>query len=146
VYFCPITYLLTFALSTCFKILSIITEKMSSINSYRDLLIWQKSMNLVTEIYKATSAFPREEIYGITSQIRRSSVSIPSNIAEGYGRSSTGDYKRFLHISLGSLYELQTQIEISNRLSYIDIDSYTKLGSASNELERMMNSLISKIK
>jgi four helix bundle protein len=119
---------------------------MSSINSYRDLLIWQKSMNLVTEIYKATSAFPREEIYGITSQIRRSSVSIPSNIAEGYGRSSTGDYKRFLHISLGSLYELQTQIEISNRLSYIDVDSYTKLGSASNELERMMNSLISKIK
>jgi four helix bundle protein len=129
-----------------FKIISIIIEKMSSINSYRDLLIWQKSMNLVTEIYKATSAFPREEIYGITSQIRRSSVSIPSNIAEGYGRSSTGDYKRFLHISLGSLYELQTQIEISNRLSYIDVDSYTKLGSASNELERMMNSLISKIK
>jgi four helix bundle protein len=129
-----------------FKIISIIIEKMSSINSYRDLLIWQKSMNLVTEIYKATSAFPREEIYGITSQIRRSSVSIPSNIAEGYGRNSTGDYKRFLHISLGSLYELQTQIEISNRLSYIDVDSYTKLGSASNELERMMNSLISKIK
>ena len=119
---------------------------MATINSYRDLLIWQKSMTLVTEIYKITSSFPKEEIYGITSQIRRSSVSVPSNIAEGYGRNSTGDYKRFLHISLGSLYELQTQIEICFRLKYLNNESFSILKVQTNELERMMNSLISKIK
>lgn len=119
---------------------------MATINSYRDLLIWQKSMTLVTEIYKITSSFPKEEIYGITSQIRRSSVSVPSNITEGYGRNSTGDYKRFLHISLGSLYELQTQIEICFRLKYLNNESFSILKVQTNELERMMNSLISKIK
>ena len=119
---------------------------MATINSYRDLLIWQKSMTLVTEIYKITSSFPKEEIYGITSQIRRSSVSVPSNIAEGYGRNSTGDYKRFLHISLGSLYELQTQIEICFRLQYLKNESFLSLQAQTNELERMMNSMISKIK
>lgn len=119
---------------------------MATINSYRDLLIWQKSMFLVTEIYKVTVSFSKEEIYGITSQIRRSSVSVPSNIAEGYGRNSTGDYKRFLHIALGSLYELQTQIEICFRLQYLKNEPFKALQTQTNELERMMNSMISKIK
>ena len=119
---------------------------MSSIRSYRDLFIWQKSMDLVTDIYQITYKFPKEEIYGLTSQIRRSAVSVPSNIAEGYGRNSTGDYKRFLQISLGSLYELQTQLEISFRLNYLPEDNFKKLQITALEIEKMMNSLISKIK
>jgi len=74
--------------------------------TYRDLLVWQKAMTLVTEVYRKTKTFPREEVYGLTSQVRRSAVSIPSNIAEGYGRNSTSDYIRFLQIASGSLYEL----------------------------------------
>lgn len=77
---------------------------MTAINSYRDLLVWHKSMNLVTEIYKITQSFPSSELYALTSQIRRSAVSIPSNIAEGYGRNSTADYKRFLQIAVLGLY------------------------------------------
>ncbi len=119
---------------------------MASINSYRDLLIWQKSIFLVTEIYKITGAFPKEELYGLTSQIRRASVSIPSNIAEGFGRNSTGDYKRFLQISLGSLYELQTQVEICSRLNYLSNEHYTDVQQKAFELEKMINSMISKIK
>ena len=76
-------------------------------------------MVLVTEIYSITGIFPVSEIYGLTSQLRRSAVSIPSNIAEGYGRNSTNDYKRFLQIAVGSLYELQTQVEIACNLKYI---------------------------
>ena len=82
---------------------------MAAVNSYRDLLVWQKSMSVVTEIYAIAQGFPSSEIYALTSQIRRSAISIPSNIAEGYGRNSTGDYKRFLQIAAGSLFELQTQ-------------------------------------
>ena len=95
-----------------------IKNKMS-IKSYKDLFIWQKSMVLVTGIYTITKTFPASEIYGLTSQLRRSAVSIPSNIAEGYGRNSTNDYKRFLQIAVGSLYELQTQVEIACNLKYI---------------------------
>jgi len=76
--------------------------------TYRELIVWQKYMILVTEIYKVSKLFPSEENFGLTSQIRRSAVSIPSNISEGYGRNSLNDYIRFLNISVGSLYELQT--------------------------------------
>jgi len=100
------------------------TDFMSSIKSYRDLIIWQKSIELVKLIYIVTNKFPQTEQYGLTNQLRRSAVSIPSNIAEGYGRNSTNDYKRFLQISVGSLYELETQIEISFQLNYI---SQTKM-------------------
>ena len=92
---------------------------MSEIKTYRDLIIWQKSMSLVTEIYNITNNFPASELYALTNQLRRCAVSIPSNIAEGYGRNSTGDYKRFLQIAVGSLFELQTQIEIAYNLKYI---------------------------
>ncbi|MCP9755790.1 four helix bundle protein [Lacihabitans sp. CCS-44] len=113
--------------------------------SYRDLLIWQKSMDLVTDIYRASARFPKEEVYGLTSQIRRSSISVPSNIAEGYGRRSTGDYKRFLSISLGSLYEFQTQLEVSKRLNYLEESEFEPLNNLSKEIEKMTNSLISKL-
>ena len=119
---------------------------MAAINTYRDLLVWQKAMNLVTDIYKSSQQYPSLEIYGLTSQMRRSAVSIPSNIAEGYGRRSTGDYKRFLQVATGSLFELQTQIEISFNLGYIRNSEFESLFEKTKELDRMLSSLINKIK
>ncbi|HJO93532.1 MAG TPA: four helix bundle protein [Victivallales bacterium] len=116
------------------------------IKTYRDLLVWQKSMDLVSEIYKTTKNFPREEQYGLISQIRRCAVSIPSNIAEGYGRNSSNDYIRFLQISVGSLYELQTQIEISYNLKYLLEESFKTIYEKTKELERMLSSMIKKLK
>jgi len=111
-------------------------------NSYRDLIIWQKSINLTKQVYILTQTFPKEEVYGLTSQIRRSSVSMPSNIAEGKGRNSDKEFIRFLQIALGSLYELQTQLELSLKLRYTNnIDNLLKL---SIEIEKMINSLITK--
>jgi four helix bundle protein len=118
---------------------------MSVVKSYRDLLVWQKSMKLVTEIYVATKGFPTEELYALTGQLRRCAVSIPSNIAEGYGRNSTGDYKRFLQIAVGSIFELQTQIEIAANLKYLASESFGSLSNAAKEIELMLLSLIKKI-
>ena len=84
--------------------------------NYRDLIAWQKAMDLVEMVYKVTGQIPREELYGLTNQLRRAVVSIPSNIAEGQGRNSTNDFKRFLIISHGSLREVETQILIAERL------------------------------
>ncbi len=113
--------------------------------TYRDLIVWQKSMDLVLKIYAEASKFFNEEFYNLTSQIKRSAVSIPSNIAEGYGRNKSGDYVRFLRIASGSLYELQTQCEICFRLEYLDSKNYEALNSLSTEIEKMLSSLISKI-
>jgi four helix bundle protein len=99
----------------------------SKIKSYRELIIWQKSIQVVTNVYKLTRNFPKEELFGLTSQMRRCAISIPSNIAEGFGRNSQGDFKRFLNIALGSTYELQTQIEISLNLEYLNIENYSEL-------------------
>lgn len=113
--------------------------------TYRGLLVWQKSMVLVTEICRLSKLFPKDEIYGLTSQIRRCAVSIPSNMAEGYGRNSTGDYIRFLYIAIGSLYELQTQIEIAWNLQYLDKTDFDTLYESSREIERMLSSLTMKL-
>ena len=111
-------------------------------NSYRDLIIWQKSMLLCKEVYLLTKNFPKEEAYGLTSQIRRSAISIPSNIAEGKGRNGNREFVRFLQIALDSVYELQTQLELSSELSLTqDIDDTLSL---SIEIEKMINSLITK--
>lgn len=118
---------------------------MGSVKNYRDLVVWQKSMELVAAIYTISKTFPKEELYGITSQLRRSSVSVPSNIAEGYGRHSTNDYVRFLRISIGSLFELQTLIEIANNLEYMNKDQFADYYSKSREIERMLSSLIRKV-
>ena len=115
------------------------------VKTYRDLLVWQKAMQLVTQIYKITKSIPKNEIYGLISQIRRSSVSIPSNIAEGYGRKSTNDYVRYLQISSGSLYELQTQLEICLNLEYLPQKIFDKIYEQSREVERMLSSLIRKL-
>jgi len=119
---------------------------MGEIKTYRDLMVWQKSMGLVTEIYRMTKMLPKDEIYGLTAQMRRCAISIPSNIAEGYGRSSTNDYIRFLNITSGSLYELQTQIEIALNLKYMSQGDFDKLYEAGREIERMLSSLIKKIR
>nr|WP_294781541.1 four helix bundle protein [uncultured Flavobacterium sp.] len=114
--------------------------------TFRDLLIWQRSMNLVTEIYQITNSFPKEEIYGLSSQIRRSSISIPSNIAEGYGRNGNTELLRFLNISISSLFEMQTQLEISFNLKYITEYQFSKTNGESRELERMLSAFIKKLK
>jgi four helix bundle protein len=92
---------------------------LDKIKSHKDLKVWQESMTLVTQIYKISEDFPKHEIYGLSSQIRRAAVSIPSNIAEGAGRKGENEFTRFLYIALGSLSEVETQLEISHRLGYI---------------------------
>ena len=113
--------------------------------SFRDLIAWQKSMTLVTQIYSITRDFPDDERFGLTSQIRRSAVSVPSNIAEGYGRNSTRDYVRFLQIASGSLYELQTQLEIGSNLGYLAGQNFQTALDSSNEVGRILSGLIRSI-
>lgn len=113
---------------------------------FRKILVWQKSISLVTKIYKVTNRFPKEEMFGLTSQIRRSSISVPSNIAEGSGRKSTKEFLRFLFISLGSLFEMQTQLEIAKNIIYINEEEFNLLYEDSREIERMLASLIKKLK
>ena len=100
---------------------------------------------LVTKVYKSTQLFPKEEMYGITTQIRRAAVSVPSNVSEGFGRKTTADFVHFLHISRGSLYELQTQIEISLLLGFMSKECSGELLSHCTEIEKMLNSLITSL-
>jgi four helix bundle protein len=118
---------------------------MGQIKRYKDLLVWQKSMNLVTQVYEKSRSFSKEDTYGLTSQMRRCAVSIPSNIAEGYGRRTSGDYIHFLRIPSGSLYELQTQLEIAKNLCYLPESEFQKVEANSIELEKMLSSMISKL-
>jgi len=112
------------------------------LKNYKDLKVWQKSYKLCLEIYRTTAKFPKEERYGLTSQIRRSAVSIPSNIAEGYGRKTTSDYIRFLYISYGSICELETQIYLSADLDLIAKVELDPLKQMIAEIERMLKTLI----
>ncbi len=114
--------------------------------TYRDLVVWQKAMDLVTGVYRVAAQFPKDELYGLSSQIRRSAVSVPSNIAEGYGRKSTNDYVRFLQISMGALYELQTQLTIAQNLAFIPDAAFQAIYESSREIERMLSSLINKVR
>lgn len=93
---------------------------MSKISSHKDLKVWQESMDLVVEVYEMVKSFPNEEIFGLTSQIKRAAVSVPANIAEGAGRRGEKEWKRFLSIAQGSLSELETHLELSQRLQFID--------------------------
>jgi four helix bundle protein len=102
-------------------------------------------MTLVVNIYKFTQSFPKEEQFGLTQQLRRSAVSIPSNIAEGCGRHGTQDYIRFLYIARGSLFEAQTQIELSRLLDFSSSSNSSELLELCNEIEPMLNSLITKL-
>jgi len=115
------------------------------IKSYKDLEIWKKGILLSMEIYSLTSTFPLNEQYGLTSQIRRATTSIPANIAEGYGRESGKNYIQFLKISRGSLYELDTFLTIALGLKYLTKEQRNHLNDKTEELSKMINSLIKKI-
>ena len=110
--------------------------------THKDLDVWRKSVSLVTSIYEVTKTFPNDEIYGLTNQIRRSSVSIPSNIAEGSARQGDKEFAHFLYISLGSLSELETQLIIANSLNYLSLKDYDSVITSLEEIRRMLLGLI----
>jgi four helix bundle protein len=109
---------------------------------YRDLLVWQKSMGLAREVYRETEALPRGELYGLQSQMRRAVVSIPSNIAEGHGRLNDGHFRQFLATSRGSLFELQTQLELAGDLKFLNQVKVNGLMEHCEEIARMINGLL----
>lgn len=109
--------------------------------THKDLEVWKKSIELVTEVYRITACYPKEEQFGIISQMRRASISVPSNIAEGFGRKTTGELKQFIGIAKGSLSELETLIIISANLDYIDKEKQVKLEEMISELFRIIGGL-----
>ncbi len=115
------------------------------IKRFKDLRIWQKGIEVVTDIYTLTKKFPKEELYGLTSQIRRSAISVPSNIAEGFRRYHNKEYKQFLYIALGSCAELETQIAIARMLKYITEEKETELIEKLDHLCRMTTNLIKRL-
>lgn len=120
---------------------------MSSISSYKDLLIWKKGIVLVVKVYQLTKAFPTEELYALTSQIKRASVSIPSNIAEGYGRDTDKSFSHFIDISRGSLCELETQLIIAKELGFIvNFELYNEILELIIEESKMINAFSKSLK
>ena len=113
-----------------------------NVESYKELMVWQEGVKLVEEIYELTRSFPPKEQYSLTSQIQRAAVSIPTNIAEGWGRGKTGEYVQFLRIARGSLMELETQLIISQRLNYIDQNTLSQLEESIEKIGKMINMLI----
>jgi four helix bundle protein len=116
-------------------------EENRGTRSYRDLLAWKKAIDLVEQVYHMTQPWPKDEQYGLTSQIRRAAVSIPSNIAEGQGRATSKEFAHFLSIARGSLLEMETQAIIAQRLGYLPNDSAEKLLSASGEVSHLISGL-----
>jgi len=114
--------------------------------SYRELIVWQKAMELAVSVYKLTGDFPRDELYGLTSQIRRSAVSVPSNIAEGCGRLKTGEYAHFLGIARGSIFELQTQLELAGRLGFGNQEQARFAEGLSQEVGKMIFAILETLK
>jgi four helix bundle protein len=117
-----------------------------AMQSFRDLLVWQRSMELTVAVYRLTQRFPREEAFGLTSQLRRSAISIPSNIAEGHGRMNPREFKHFLLIARASNCELQTQLELSGVLGFADSQLLNQVHGISNEVEKMLFSFLSNLK
>lgn len=111
-------------------------------NGYRDLIVWQKSMDLVVSVYKMTDSFPKSELFGLTSQMRRAVISIPSNIAEGSRRKSQKDKIHFYTLSFGSGSELETQLEAAKRLAFGAADAYRSVESVLSEVLKMLNKMI----
>jgi len=109
---------------------------------FRQLKVWEKSHQLALAVYKATKDFPKEELYGLTSQIRRSSMSIPTNIAEGCGRNTDKEFARFLQIAMGSASETEYQLILARDLAFLPTDSYEKLHNEVEEVKRMLASLL----
>ena len=111
------------------------------IKGFRDLIVWQKAMNFVVEVYRVTGPFPSDERFGLTSQLRRCAVSIPSNIAEGHGRKGTREFLSFLSIAYGSLNEAQTQVLIAERLGFVTAEASARLMEMAAEIARLLNGL-----
>ena len=116
------------------------------IKSYKDLEVWQRAIKLVKLVYSLTKEFPKEEVYGLTNQIRRSAVSIPSNIAEGKTRQHTNEYIQFLYVSLSSCAELETQLIIAKELDYIDEKNKIELLEEADHIGRMLRNLIKSLR
>jgi four helix bundle protein len=112
-----------------------------AVRNYQELIAWQKAMDLVVRVYELSRRFPKEELYGLTSQVRRAGVSIPSNIAEGQGRFTTGEFLHFLSIAHGSLREAETQVLIAQRLNYLDAQSTSEFMNLASEVGRLVNGL-----
>jgi four helix bundle protein len=115
------------------------------VQSYRDLVVWKKSMALVLNVYRCTQAFPKIETYGLTSQLRRAVISVPSNIAEGQARLSTGEFRQFLGNARGSLMEVETQILVARDLGYLEENQSDSLLSAAAEVGRIINGLLASL-
>ena len=119
---------------------------MAYIKSYKELIVWQKAIKLVKKIFLLTNKFPKSELYGLISQMRRSAVAIPSNIAEGYGRKSSKEYAQFYAIAYGSALELETQIIITKDLDFAPLENFQKADMLLEEVSRMLNSMTSRMK
>jgi len=118
----------------------------AAVHSFRDLIVWQKSITMAVSVYKLTQGFPREELYGLTSQMRRATVSVASNIAEGHGRLNTGEYRQFLGVARGSNFELQTQLEIARALGVGNSKSLDEADGLSHEIGKMIYGILESIK
>ncbi len=116
------------------------------INTYKELIVWQRAIELVEEVYKVTSRFPKTELYNLVSQMRRAAISIPANIAEGYGRKSVKEYHQFYSIAYGSALELETHLIIAKRLVFITPNDTKKLEGLIDETSKMLHSIILKLK
>jgi len=114
---------------------------MARVNGFMDLVAWQKSMNLVEDVYRASAGFPADERFGLTAQLRRAVVSIPSNIAEGYGRSTKADYLRFIDIAKGSANEVETQLRMAQRLRFVKEQNNGRALALTNEVQRILRGL-----
>ena len=112
------------------------------VETYRDLRVWRRAMDLVVDVYRCTTSFPKTEVYGLTSQMRRSAVSVPSNIAEGKGRFSRKELVQFLFRARGSLLELETQITIGQELGYLELEDGKRLTNLASEVGRMLNGMV----
>lgn len=116
------------------------------IESYKELVVWQKAVELTIQVYKTTDTYAKTEIYGLTSQTRKSAVSVPSNIAEGWARKHRQEYLQFLNIALGSAAELETQLIIGNKLEFLTTEGFKIINDLNTEVMKMLNSIITSLK
>lgn len=113
--------------------------------TYREFVAWQKAMGFVTSVYKLTRIFPKEELFGLTSQLRRAATSIPSNFAEGFGRNGNNEFLHIIRIAIGSLYECQTQLEIAMNIEYLNEEQFQEVFNNSREVEALLRGLETKL-
>ncbi|HTY00866.1 MAG TPA: four helix bundle protein [Bacteroidota bacterium] len=122
-----------------------LSSSVPKVRDYRDLLVWQRSITLVTKVYNIAESFPKRELFGLTSQLHRAAVSVPSNIAEGQQRRSAGEFKRFLSIALGSLGEVDTQLFVARELKYFDSETLNDARTDICEIRKMISGLIASL-